>query len=182
MCFGEKHVNTKITCHVTCVITCTNMWHVFLVFMCFGEKHVNTKITCHVGKVFMCFSMEHMNTKKTCYMSEWCFCVFAKHVFLSHGICVYGKHVLTNERHKRMAPNTSSRWSRFWLVDATCTNTKMTNIINEWKIASFIPEISTETEVLPPLSTDYENRIFWGAMFFLIFFSKSCYNVYGMSV
>jgi len=62
----------------------------------------------------------------------------------------------------RMAPNTSSRWSRFRLVDSTCTNTKMTNNINEWKIASFIREISTETKVLPPFSNDYENKIVWG--------------------
>jgi hypothetical protein len=38
----------------------------------------------------------------------------------------------------------------------------MTNNINEWKIASFIREISTETKVLPPFSNDYENKIVWG--------------------
>jgi len=38
----------------------------------------------------------------------------------------------------------------------------MTNNINEWKIASFIQEISTETKVLPPFSNDYENKIVWG--------------------
>ena len=126
-------------------------WH-FWIDICIRRRYNSYTKSCH-----MCFAMIYVD-------------IYFIYTLLHHVLCLLDIHMSRLECYVRMAPNTSSRWSRFWLVDATCTNTKMTNIINEWKIASFIPEISTVPEVLPPCSNDYENRIFGGGGFFFKFF------------